>query len=90
MFQRLLLLIMLALITTNSFALDRSSKAIYQFKKNNKCPSNNKYLSKKCKGYEIDHIIPLKCNGVDAPTNMQWLSVKEHKIKTKKQTKLCK
>src|SRR5262245_15703856 len=33
------------------------------------------------KGYVVDHIIPLECGGADIPSNMQWQTVQEAKIK---------
>ena len=33
------------------------------------------------KGYVVDHIVPLECGGADAPSNMQWQTVAEAKIK---------
>jgi len=32
-------------------------------------------------GYVIDHIVPLECGGADVPSNMQWQTVQEAKIK---------
>jgi hypothetical protein len=37
--------------------------------------------SKGRKGYVVDHIIPLECGGADTPSNMQWQTVQEAKIK---------
>jgi hypothetical protein len=37
--------------------------------------------SKGRKGYVVDHIVPLECGGADAPSNMQWQTVQEAKIK---------
>ncbi len=34
-------------------------------------------------GYIVDHIIPLKRGGVDAPSNMQWQTDEEAKAKDK-------
>jgi hypothetical protein len=31
------------------------------------------------KGYVVDHIVPLECGGADAPSNMQWQTVREAK-----------
>ena len=33
------------------------------------------------KGYVVDHIVPLECGGADVPSNMQWQTVAEAKIK---------
>jgi hypothetical protein len=33
------------------------------------------------KGYVVDHIVPLECSGADSPSNMQWQTVQEAKIK---------
>jgi len=33
------------------------------------------------KGYVVDHVDPLECGGADAPSNMQWQTVAEAKIK---------
>lgn len=35
-------------------------------------------------GYEVDHIKPLFAGGVDATSNMQWLSKSAHRIKTRR------
>ena len=41
-----------------------------------------------CKGYVIDHIVPLACHGADAPSNMQWQTVSEGKAKDKWERKV--
>jgi hypothetical protein len=32
-------------------------------------------------GYVVDHIIPLECGGADTPSNMQWQTALEAKLK---------
>jgi hypothetical protein len=32
-------------------------------------------------GYIVDHALPLECGGADVPSNMQWQTVQEAKIK---------
>jgi len=32
-------------------------------------------------GYVVDHIVPLECGGADTPSNMQWQTVPEAKLK---------
>ena len=36
-------------------------------------------------GYEVDHIVPLSRGGADKPSNMQWLTIAEHKEKTRRE-----
>jgi len=33
------------------------------------------------KGYVVDHIVPLECGGADAPSNMQWQTAAQAKLK---------
>jgi len=33
------------------------------------------------KGYVVDHIVPLECGGADVPSNMQWQTAAEARIK---------
>jgi 5-methylcytosine-specific restriction endonuclease McrA len=66
----------------------RDPKAVRIFRYEHPCPATGKHHGT-CSGYEIDHVIPLKCGGADKPDNMQWLTAKDHKAKTKRQAKLC-
>lgn len=61
-------------------AIQRSSSAINSFKSTHPCPSNGNRRGP-CKGYVIDHIIPLKRCGADSPRNMQWQTIAEAKAK---------
>ncbi|MBV5337562.1 MAG: HNH endonuclease [Deltaproteobacteria bacterium] len=68
--------------------IPRSRYAIAEFKQMQPCPANdNRYGP--CPGWQIDHVIPLKCKGPDRPDNMQWLTVKDHKAKTAREAKEC-
>jgi hypothetical protein len=60
----------------------RSAKAKDEFKHGHPCPSSGK-ASGACPGYVIDHRVPLKRGGSDAPENMQWQSTAAAKAKDK-------
>jgi hypothetical protein len=51
--------------------IKRSGQARAQFKNSHPCPTTGK-SSGSCPGYVIDHIQPLKRDGADASSNMQW------------------
>jgi hypothetical protein len=40
-------------------------------------------------GYVVDHIKPLACGGVDAPSNMQWQTIAAAKAKHKAERAGC-
>ena len=46
------------------------------------CPATG-MTSGERKGYVIDHVVPLKRGGADAPGNMQWQTAAEAKAKDK-------
>lgn len=66
----------------------RSAQAVKEFRAANPCPATGR-VSGPCRGWQIDHVTPLKCGGADAPGNMQWLTVSEHAAKTKAEANLC-
>jgi 5-methylcytosine-specific restriction endonuclease McrA len=59
----------------------RSPQAKASFRHTNPCPSTGKTTGA-CRGYQIDHRIPLSKGGADSPSNMQWLTTQQHKAKT--------
>ena len=62
--------------------IKRSPEARRQFIKLHPCPSTGK-TSGACKGYVVDHIVPLKRGGADDPSNMQWQTTAAAKAKDK-------
>ena len=55
---------------------------MHDFQMSHPCPATGKTTGV-CPGYVIDHVVPLKRGGADAPTNMQWQTVKAAKAKDK-------
>ncbi len=62
--------------------IKRSSSARSAFEHSHPCPSTGK-TSGACPGYVVDHVVPLKRGGADAPGNMQWQTVEAAKQKDK-------
>jgi hypothetical protein len=58
----------------------RSRQARSAFMKSHPCPATGK-SSGACPGYVIDHVTPLKRGGANSPSNMQWQTKEEAKIK---------
>lgn len=83
-----LLAVLIALSSIAEARTERSPAAKAEFKRMQPCPVTDRARGR-CPGYEIDHRIPLKCGGPDAPSNMQWLSVEEHKAKTAREARWC-
>ena len=82
-----LLAIMLAL-SSGVYAISRSPVTRAEFQRANPCPATDQRRGP-CPGYQIDHVTPLKCGGQDSAYNMQWLSIEDHKAKTRREVRLC-
>ena len=52
--------------------ISRSAAVVDAFQREHPCPSTGK-ASGPCKGWAVDHVIPLACGGCDSLENMQWL-----------------
>jgi len=66
----------------------RSKAAVAEFKRSQPCPVNGAKRGA-CPGWEVDHIVPLCGGGPDTTANLQWLTVIEHKKKTKLDVMKC-
>jgi hypothetical protein len=64
----------------NHGRIKRSAAAKDHFKRQQPCPSTGKSKGA-CPGYVIDHVVPLKRGGKDAPGNMQWQTKDAAKLK---------
>lgn len=72
------------LIANDTFSQHHRSRAARSaFVHEHPCPSTGKSYGP-CEGYQVDHIKALENGGPDIPTNMQWLTIEEHKAKTKR------
>jgi hypothetical protein len=83
-----LLLIAAYMFLSAALATERSKKAIRDFRAKHPCPATGERRGA-CPGYVIDHIKPLCARGLDHPSNMQWQTQQEAKIKDREERKLC-
>lgn len=83
-----MVVIALLLIVIAAGAGTRSAAVRAEFQRANPCPSTGKPAGA-CPGYQVDHREALICGGRDELANLQWLSVDEHKAKTRVEVKLC-
>lgn len=68
--------------------IQRSQAEVRAFRAENPCPATGR-RSGPCKGWEVDHLIALVCGGPDSKENMQWLTVAQHREKTRYDVKYC-
>lgn len=80
--------ILLAGMSLHAIAADRSPTLRAEFMRQNPCPATGSTRGA-CPGYQVDHREALICGGRDELSNLQWLSVAEHKAKTRVEVKLC-
>ena len=66
----------------------RSTAVKREFQLTHPCPATG-LTSGLCPGYVKDHIVPLACGGPDAPSNMQWQTIREARAKDKWEAKGC-
>ena len=68
--------------------IQRSAAEILAFKRHNPCPSTGQQRGA-CPGYQVDHTVPLCAGGEDKPANMAWLSIDDHRFKTRIDVREC-
>lgn len=69
-------------------AAERSRVVRAEFQRSHPCPSTGATRGA-CPGYQADHKTPLCAGGVDQPRNLEWLSVEDHKTKTRNDVAVC-
>lgn len=82
------LLLAVVLLSTGAADATRSPTLRAEFMRLNPCPSTGATRGA-CPGWQVDHREALVCGGRDELGNLQWLTVAEHKAKTKVEVKLC-
>jgi hypothetical protein len=68
--------------------IQRSAAEVLAFKRDNPCPSTELRRGA-CPNFHVDHVMPLCAGGSDTRQNMQWLSVEDHRVKTRADLRVC-
>lgn len=78
------------LVILAATASPRSPALRAEFQRLNPCPSTGKTRGP-CSGYQVDHVQALCLTGPggDTISNLQWLSIEDHKRKTRRDVELC-
>lgn len=69
-------------------ATARSPSQRAAFVKYHPCPATGKVRGS-CRGWVVDHVVPLCAGGDDSPSNMQWQSKEESLVKDKQEWAQC-
>ena len=80
--------VLAAAVALSALAGDRSRAVRSEFQRLNPCPETGAKRGA-CRGWEVDHIVPLCAGGADRVENLQWLTVHEHRRKTKRDVARC-
>jgi hypothetical protein len=80
----------IVLISIAAQAQPRSRTLRAEFQRLEPCPSTGLPRGA-CPGYQVDHAVPLCLGGprVDQISNLQWLTIEDHKRKTRRDVDLC-
>lgn len=76
-----LILFVACFASLHAGALARSATAVREYRAAHACPTTARHRGP-CPGFQVDHVRALCAGGEDLATNMQWLSLEDHRWKT--------
>lgn len=80
--------LVVGLLPITGHGAPRSSAERAAFVRHNPCPATGLRRGS-CPGWEVDHVVALCAGGTDSRANMQWLTVQEHREKTRHDRRTC-
>jgi hypothetical protein len=70
--------------------IERRRAPVAAFMRAQPCPGGHDAGSvKRCRGYKVDHVIPLCAGGPDDPANMQWQTTEAAREKDRLEVAIC-
>lgn len=61
--------------------IPRDRAQVRAFRAEHPCPSTGRTRGA-CPGWHVDHVTALCAGGADHPSNMQWITREDHRLKT--------
>lgn len=61
--------------------IPRDRAQVRAFRAEHPCPATDRTRGA-CPGWQVDHVVPLCAGGADHPSNMQWITQADHRLKT--------
>lgn len=86
-----ILLIVALLLGFQPFAAQAAPRSMAEraaFVRHNPCPETGLRRGA-CPGWQVDHVVALCAGGPDTRANMQWLTVVDHRVKTRQDRRIC-
>ena len=77
-----------AIFTPPAEAGERSRSARAEFMRAHPCPATGR-PGGACRGWVVDHVVPLACGGIDRPENMAWQTTVDAAAKDKVELRGC-
>jgi hypothetical protein len=83
-------LLLIAALALAAGAAPRSAAVRAEFQRLQPCPSTG-LARGACPGWQVDHAVPLCLGGpaVDVATNLRWMPVEDHRVKTRQDLRDC-
>ncbi len=86
--KTLVVLALLVSFPAMGYVTNRDPHQRVAFMKQHPCPKTGKTYGA-CKGFVVDHVIPLCAGGPDLPSNMQWQTRAQARVKDRQERKQC-
>ena len=68
--------------------IKRDRAQVRAFRAEHPCPATGRTRGA-CPGWHVDHVIALCAGGPDRPSNMQWITREDHRVKTLVDVREC-
>lgn len=80
--------LVVGLLPITGHGAPRSMAERAAFVRHNPCPATHLRRGP-CTGWEVDRVVSLCAGGADSRANMQWLTVMDHRVKTRQDRRIC-